>query len=80
MSVFTVRLNSDNSAVLFTVSSPEELKQKINSSGLLNSTFVIQNHKGEYCNSMLEVIPHPSASMESMVGLLQSKFGSSKRK
>ena len=63
----------------FSVTSPQELKHRIERAGLLNSTFVIRNEKGEPCNANLEVIPSHITSMESMVGLLQSKFSSKKR-
>lgn len=78
---FSVYVNSaEEQQFLFSVTTPQELKSRIERSGLLNSTFVIRNEKGEPCNANLEVIPSHITSMESMVGLLQSKFSSKKRK
>ena len=39
-----------------------------------NHTLIILNDKGEYCDMELNVVPHPTTSMDSMVGLLQNKF------
>ncbi len=63
---------------LFTVSNKQELDKK--SGTCLNHTLVIQNHKGEYCDRDLNVIPRPETSIESLVGLMQDKFQTKKRK
>lgn len=66
--------------LLFTVSNRTEFDKRISTGFYQNYTMLILNEKNEYCDSKLNVIPRPDASMESMVGLLQGKFQSKSKK
>lgn len=77
--MFKIYLNENTQEnFLFSVKDQNELREKMKTTGLMNSTFVIRNDKGEPCNMQLQVIPSVYTSMESMVGLLKDKFSSKK--
>lgn len=66
--------------LLFTVENKSQFDEKIKTGFYQNHTLVILNEHGEYCDMELNVVPHPTTSMDSMVGLLQNKFQTKKRK
>jgi hypothetical protein len=66
---------SDTATYLFTVADSAELEKKLRELNMNNSSIVIRNDKNEPCDINLQVIPSSFTSMESMGGLLQTKFG-----
>lgn len=62
------------------VSNKEEMEVFLKRQENWRCTFLVKNEKGEAVNNQLEVYIDPRTSMDSMVGLLQNKFESRKRK
>lgn len=79
--VFKVVSNDDNDAILSAIVTNTRELELFNGRPENNmQKFFILNKKGEEVDLNLNVIIKPSTSMESMIGALQNKFSSRKRR
>jgi hypothetical protein len=71
---------AEDSIFVGDVSNTKELQELIDKPEHNYHKFFILNDKAEEVDNQLNVIIKPSTSMESLVGALQNKFSSRKRK
>ncbi len=71
---------NDHSVFIANIENTKELEKITKDPSNNYHQFYILNDKGEEVDSQLNVIIKPSTSMESLVGALQNKFSSRKRR